>query len=349
MSKIVELLVDWDNLEFDDLGVDIMSLVESPAINIGWQAFSEETLNDYQEEILRLCRTEEFGTIYDPEEIKLINLDQEEFADVSEVLGGLKALDALGNLLPETEGEIMYRYTGRLKANSRFFCKSMIGLNKMYTPTELATIGNLARGVNGSLYPQTSRVNEDGTVSGGIGEWMGGPNCGHYWQKLEVFPNGIVNNLGRAPGAMGRTMDSLANNGYRMSWSFSSDEQQIITGPAMIPSSLIPRKDSMGNIFHVFFSGDTIKKIAQKFLANADNNNTDINHDDQVTTENTLLESWIVEDPEMDKSKKLGYDVPEGTWMVSYKINNKDTWNKIKNGELNGYSVTGQFIEKIIN
>ena len=52
MNKIVELLVDWNNLEFDDLGVDIMSLVENPAIQIGWQAFSEEqfeSYNDYPE------------------------------------------------------------------------------------------------------------------------------------------------------------------------------------------------------------------------------------------------------------------------------------------------------------
>lgn len=450
MNKIVELLVDWDNLEFDDLGVDIMSLVESPAIQIGWQAFSEEqfeSYNDYPEAaknnaqraldwaeengwgscgeatgkrranqlakgekitedtiarmasfarhrqnsktpysegcgklmwdawggtagiewaqsklkqiredfsdsyqgaILELCQQDDFGTVYDPEEIKIIDLNKKEFADVSEVLGGLEALDALGNLLPETEGEIMYRYTGRLQANSRTFCRTMIGLNKMYTPTELATIGNLAASASRSLYPQTSRVNQDGTVSGGIGEWMGGPNCGHYWQKLEVFPNGIVNDLGRATGAMGRTMDSLSNNGYRMSWSFSEDDQMIITGPAMIPNSLIARKDQLGNTFHVYFSQDTIKKIAQKFLANADNNNTDINHDDNVTNENTLLESWIVENPQIDKAKTLGYNIPSGTWMVSYKINNKETWNKIKSGELNGYSVTGNFLEKLI-
>jgi hypothetical protein len=32
--------------------------------------------------------------------------------------------------------------------------------------------------------------------------------------------------------------------------------------------------------------------------------------------------------------------------MTSMKINNVDTWNKIKNGDLNGFSITGQFIEK---
>jgi hypothetical protein len=34
--------------------------------------------------------------------------------------------------------------------------------------------------------------------------------------------------------------------------------------------------------------------------------------------------------------------------MVSYKINNPETWAKIKSGELNGFSVTGDFIQKIV-
>ena len=42
MNKIVELLIDWDNLEFDDLGVDIMSLVDRPAIGVSWQKFAAQ-------------------------------------------------------------------------------------------------------------------------------------------------------------------------------------------------------------------------------------------------------------------------------------------------------------------
>ncbi len=348
MDKIIELLIDFDNEEFDDLGVEIMSLVESPAIQIGWQAFSEQDMDEYQSAILDMCTQEDFGSLYDPEKILMLDLTTEEFVDVADALEGIAALDTLGNMLPETEGEIMYRYTGRIRANTRLFCASMIGLNKMYTAEEVAAMGNIARGISSSLYPNSSRVKADGSVEGGIGEWMGGPKCGHYWQKLEVFPNGVVNDLGRAPGAMGRTPNSLSNNGYRMSWTFSEDDQMIITGPAMLPDSMIARRDEKGNAFHVFFSKETIKKIAGKFLEDNNAHKTDINHDDNIVQENTLLESWIVEDTEKDKSSLLGYELPVGSWMVSYKINNEDTWNKIKNKELTGYSVTGSFIEKLI-
>ena len=114
----------------------------------------------------------------------------------------------------------------------------------------------------------------------------------------------------------------------------------------MIPQQLILRKDEMGNPFHVFFSQETIKDIAKKFFEYNKMNNTDVNHDDDITTKNTLLESWIVENPNMDKSKAMGFNVPEGTWMTSYKINDEATWKQIKEGKLNGFSIAGNFIEK---
>ena len=125
----------------------------------------------------------------------------------------------------------------------------------------------------------------------------------------------------------------------------ADDEAMIVSGPAMIPQQLILRQDEMGNPFHVYFSKETVMKIAEKFFEYNKMNNTDIDHDEEITTENTLLESWIVDNPEMDKSKSMGFTVPQGTWFVSYKINNEETWQKIKEGKLNGFSIAGNFLE----
>ena len=53
IGKIVELLIDWEDMEFKELGVGIMSLVDKPAIGISWQAFSEEETDEI---ILRCFR-----------------------------------------------------------------------------------------------------------------------------------------------------------------------------------------------------------------------------------------------------------------------------------------------------
>jgi hypothetical protein len=144
-----------------------------------------------------------------------------------------------------------------------------------------------------------------------------------------------------------------SNNWWRMSaeskeWKFAEDDaQMIITGPAMKAFQLIPRRDDDGNLFHVYFSDKTIKKLSEKFLKDHKQHMTDINHSTEPSEENTLVESWIVEDPEMDKSRAIGFNPSKGDWYVSYKINNKETWKMIKEGKLNGFSIAGQFLERL--
>jgi hypothetical protein len=60
----------------------------------------------------------------------------------------------------------------------------------------------------------------------------------------------------------------------------------------------------------------------------------------------TIVESWIIEDAEMDKSKLYGFDLPKGTWMIAMKVDNEETWAKVKSGELKGFSIEGYFAER---
>lgn len=423
INKIVELIINLEEFEFDDLGVEIMSLVDKPAIEVGWMAFNEDemefrenadcpdgfehempdgtwmcgkTMGGYTEEfvdkipgeseddymgrcipqlisegmaedqaaavcyssfsdenkdkqfqadLLKVAR--EVGDTIDPEEIIYVDGTKENFATVGDFLQGARAIAALGDIPQDTPARLMYRYAG--PSGQRFFCRALKGLNKIYTREDITRMNRLNPGFG-----------PNGSNSYSIFEYKGGPNCQHYWEELVQFQDGTRNVLvsnGPATGDAGETNNSsdpspngaVANNAYLMSknWSFSDDDQMIITGPAMIPNALIARKDEMGNLFHVYFSKETVEKVARKFLADNNAHVTDINHDDNIVEENTLLESWIVEDPKMDKSTAMGFNVPKSTWMVSYKINNKDTWNKIKAGELNGFSVAGSFLEKI--
>ena len=333
IGKIVELLIDWEDMEFADLGVGIMSLVDKPAIGISWQAFSEEETD----QVILLASKPGFGEVLDYANTIEISQNQAAFSDLTEVLQGIIGLDILGKKNPTDEGEIKFRYSG--PSAQRNFCRAMLTLNKVYTEDEIGQLNRFNPGFGAG-----------GSNSYDIFKYKGGPNCTHFWEQVRVFREGsrtVVVSEGAAGPLAGTPMQDQRNNGYLMSqWNFSEDDKMIITGPSMTPNILIPRKDEDGNTFHVYFTAETIEKISRRFLAESKHNNTDVNHNDEVTTENTLLESWIVEDPEMDKSKAMGFDVPAGTWMVSMKINNEETWNKIKNKELNGFSITGSFIER---
>jgi hypothetical protein len=127
---------------------------------------------------------------------------------------------------------------------------------------------------------------------------------------------------------------------------FQTDtEKKIVLGPAMIPDMKIFRKDKKGDPYYVFFSADTIKMIAEKYMKNKYLDNNDMMHDGQAVPDVYVTESWIKED-ENDKSVKYGYgDLPIGTWFVAMKVKNDAIWAKVKDHQLNGFSVSGFFEE----
>ena len=123
------------------------------------------------------------------------------------------------------------------------------------------------------------------------------------------------------------------------------EEQKIVTGPVLIPNQLIFRNAaSLGTQEDGFikFSPEIIKQLASQFLSNEFNNKVDLEHDEVMVSDVKLIESWIKGAP--DKADGLGFsDLPEGTWFASYKINNDDTWAKVKANEFNGFSIEAQF------
>ena len=119
-------------------------------------------------------------------------------------------------------------------------------------------------------------------------------------------------------------------------------DKQILMGAALIPDKPIYRNQN-DEEFYIFFSKDTVAKAAEMFFKNSNQSNATLEHEVALKGM-TVFESWIVEDPKMDKSAKYGLDVPEGTWMVSMKVDDEDVWNNyVKNNKVFGFSIEGQF------
>jgi len=126
----------------------------------------------------------------------------------------------------------------------------------------------------------------------------------------------------------------------------SDDEKRILTGVALIPSKQIYRYDDEIGEYYIFFSKETIEKASQLFLKESNQNNATYEHAYDFDG-GIVVESWIVSDPEMDKSKHYGFNVPKGTWMISMKIENEKVWNDVKLNKVNGFSIEGFFADKM--
>tara|TARA_Y100001963_G_scaffold16157_1_gene20078 strand:- start:815 stop:1435 length:621 start_codon:yes stop_codon:yes gene_type:complete len=125
------------------------------------------------------------------------------------------------------------------------------------------------------------------------------------------------------------------------------EEKRMLVSPALIPNKQIFRYDpNTDQEYYVYFSPDTVRKSAELYLKHNNHHKATFEHQDRVAGVLTT-ESWIIEDPKMDKSKLYGYNLPKGTWMVSMRINNDDLWGRIKAGEIKGLSIEGYFVDKM--
>lgn len=294
---------------------------------------------------------------YITEDDVFVNLRRTEFISVKEVIDGLRAFDLLKKLgiKKEAEPEVYWRYMGALP--QRKFCKAMMNLSKagkIFTQAEIERMSTL----NPQFAPK-------GSSTYSVFRYCGGVNCKHYWEKLKVFknekgmkiimltdPEGYSENLAvRTQNSSYPSPNGSIPNNARLNFrhQFSMDEEQrIIVGAVMIPNMKILRRDEFGEPFYVYFTKDTIKKMSEKFLRDMKLHNTDINHNGEVVQTNTLIESWVSESMLYDKSRHYGFSLPIGTWFVSYKINDDDTWRRIKDGELKGLSLAGEFYSRLV-
>lgn len=121
-----------------------------------------------------------------------------------------------------------------------------------------------------------------------------------------------------------------------------SEEKRILMGAALVPDKPIYRNMG-GKEFYIYFSQDTIRKTAEMFFKNSNHQNATLEHDVQLKGM-TVYESWIVEDPVHDKSAKYGLNYPEGTWVVTMKVDDEKVWNDyVKNEKVFGFSIEGKF------
>ena len=130
----------------------------------------------------------------------------------------------------------------------------------------------------------------------------------------------------------------------------SLKDQQMLVGKLMTPNKLILRIDQEGNPYHVYFTADTIKKLAYKFIREGYQNSFNYEHIGDHTLDGvSLVETWLVEDPENDKANVYGLQPKKGDWVGMVKVHDKEIWKEyVKTGLVKGFSVEGYFVDKLL-
>lgn len=139
--------------------------------------------------------------------------------------------------------------------------------------------------------------------------------------------------------------DFVALKSQEFKFAEQDTDKKILIGPVLIPNKPIYRKNGEDE-YYIYFSRDTVRRASQLYLKQGNQSNSTLEHAEKINGL-TLVESWIVEDKENDKSNSYGMDVPLGTWMGSVKVDNDEVWNDyVKTGKVKGFSIEGYFADK---
>lgn len=122
------------------------------------------------------------------------------------------------------------------------------------------------------------------------------------------------------------------------------EEKRLLMGPALIPNKLIYRNDDNGE-YYIYFTAETVRKASQLFFQASKQNNATREHE-KVIEGMTVVESWVKEDMDRDKSAIYELKDPVETWMISMKCDNDEVWNDAKEGKLKGFSIEAYFADK---
>lgn len=119
----------------------------------------------------------------------------------------------------------------------------------------------------------------------------------------------------------------------------ANEEKHMVYSAVLVPDKDIYRFDGE-NEYYVNFTKESIERMSQDFMKEYRQHEVTLDHED-MANEVCIVESWIKTDMYKDKSVALGLNenLPIGTWFAGMKVNNVEVWDRVKSGELRGFSV----------
>jgi hypothetical protein len=128
-------------------------------------------------------------------------------------------------------------------------------------------------------------------------------------------------------------------------------DKRLIVAPVLIPEKRILRIDEKsGEEYNVFFTSETVEKLAQNYLKKGYQDKATIEHGKNIDGKVTVVESWVSKSSVKDKSALyFNRAFPIGTWFITMKVNDENLWqNYVKTGIIKAISLEGIFSHSLV-
>ena len=130
-------------------------------------------------------------------------------------------------------------------------------------------------------------------------------------------------------------------------YAVEDEDKHIVTGVLMRADFPIYRNDG-GYEYSIRYSKETIRIMAEKMMSDNTFNNINLQHTDGTDVDGVNLCQIFIKDSEAGISPKGFEDIEEGSLFCTYKVENPEIWDSIKQGLFKGFSLEGIFDMKML-
>lgn len=122
-----------------------------------------------------------------------------------------------------------------------------------------------------------------------------------------------------------------------------NEDKHLVLGVVMRADFPIYRRNDNGFEYYLTFSKDTIRLMAEKYLADNFANAVNLQHADGSDVEGVQMVQWFIKDSANGISPAAFADIEDGSLFAEFHVSNDEVWEGIKAGEFKGFSLEGFF------
>lgn len=126
-------------------------------------------------------------------------------------------------------------------------------------------------------------------------------------------------------------------------FSIEDEEKRLVYGVVMRADFPILRLGPADNKFYMIFKADTIRKMAQKYLAEGRQNEVNLMHVDGSEVQGVEMVQFFIKDTDKGIAPAGFDDIADGSLFAEFHVLNDEVWAQVKDGTFKGFSLEGIF------
>lgn len=123
----------------------------------------------------------------------------------------------------------------------------------------------------------------------------------------------------------------------------ADEERRLVFGVVMRADFPIYRRDERDGEYYVIYRADTIRKMAEQYLADGHQNDVNLMHEDGDGVDGVRMVQWFIKDGERGLCPDGFSGIADGSLFAEFHVTNDTIWDEIKAGTYQGFSLEGVF------